>query len=115
VTLAAQKSNLAASFKEDDEGEWVTVSISDTGTDIPPDAVDRIFERFYKVDRVRDPQKSGTGLGLAIAKHIVEAHGGSIWAESGDGAGATFRFTLPAEDRDLIGDAPHPHDAVVAG
>lgn len=115
VTITAQKSNLAASSKEDDEGEWVTVSISDTGTDIPLDAIDRIFERFYKVDRVRDPQKSGTGLGLAIAKHIVEAHGGCIWAESGNGTGATFYFTLPAEDPTLIGDIPHPHDAVVAG
>ncbi len=72
----------------------VTVSVSDTGPGIPPEDLARIFERFYKVDRARG--QSGTGLGLAIARHIVEGHGGRIWAESSLGHGATFRFTLPA-------------------
>jgi two-component system phosphate regulon sensor histidine kinase PhoR len=72
----------------------ITISIADTGVGIPQEDLPRIFERFYKVDRARG--KSGTGLGLAIARHVVEAHGGRIWAESVEGKGATFYFTLPA-------------------
>jgi two-component system phosphate regulon sensor histidine kinase PhoR len=72
----------------------ITVSVADTGVGIPLEDLPRIFERFYKVDRARD--KSGTGLGLAIARHVVEAHGGRIWAESVEGKGAVFYFTLPA-------------------
>ncbi|MBN1887387.1 MAG: hypothetical protein JW850_05335 [Thermoflexales bacterium] len=76
------------------EGDNVLVSVSDSGPGIPPEAVSRIFERFYKLDRARG--QSGTGLGLAIARHIVEGHGGRIWAESKPGQGAVFHFTLPA-------------------
>ncbi len=72
----------------------VTITVADTGPGISPEDLARIFERFYKVDRARG--QSGTGLGLAIARHIVEGHGGRIWAESSLGHGATFRFTLPA-------------------
>ncbi len=72
----------------------VTVWVTDTGPGISPEDLARIFERFYKVDRARG--QSGTGLGLAIARHIVEGHGGRIWAESSLGHGATFRFALPA-------------------
>jgi two-component system phosphate regulon sensor histidine kinase PhoR len=67
--------------------------VADNGVGIPPDQLSRVFERFYKGDPSRTG--SGTGLGLAICKHLVQAHGGSIWAESGgQGRGATFRFTL---------------------
>jgi two-component system, OmpR family, phosphate regulon sensor histidine kinase PhoR len=76
------------------EGDNVIVSVADTGPGIPPSELNRIFERFYKVDRARG--QSGTGLGLAIARHIVEGHGGRIWAESVPGHGATFCFSLPA-------------------
>jgi two-component system phosphate regulon sensor histidine kinase PhoR len=71
----------------------IKVSVTDSGVGIPQEDLPRIFERFYKVDRARG--KSGTGLGLAIARHVVEAHGGKIWAESVEGKGATFYFTLP--------------------
>ena len=75
-------------------GEAVAVTVSDTGIGIAPEALPRLFERFYKVDRAR--AGGGTGLGLAIAKHLVQAHGGRIWAESaGEGHGAAFTFTLP--------------------
>jgi two-component system, OmpR family, phosphate regulon sensor histidine kinase PhoR len=74
-------------------GDQITVSVADNGAGIPAEDLPRIFERFYKVDRARG--KSGTGLGLAIARHVVEAHGGRIWAESVEGKGATFYFTLP--------------------
>jgi len=71
----------------------VKVSVQDTGTGIAEDDLDRIFERFYKADKSRSG--TGTGLGLAIARHIVELHGGRIWAESVEGKGATLAFTLP--------------------
>lgn len=74
-------------------GDRIAISVIDTGIGIPADDLPRIFERFYKVDRARTG--TGTGLGLAIAKHIVQAHGGEIWAESTEGKGSTFTFTLP--------------------
>ena len=71
----------------------VRFSVRDTGVGIPADEVSRIFERFYRVDKSRSGR--GTGLGLSIAKHIVEAHRGRIWAESTEGQGSTFYFTIP--------------------
>jgi len=81
---------------ESDAG-WIQVTVADTGIGIPAHELPRIFERFYKVDQARAHAGSrGTGLGLAIARHLVEAHGGRLWAESVEGKGATFYFTLPA-------------------
>lgn len=74
-------------------GDQMVISVHDTGIGIPVEDVPRIFERFYKTDRAR--AGGGTGLGLAIAQHVVKAHGGRIWAESIEGRGSTFRFTLP--------------------
>ena len=71
----------------------IQFAVSDTGIGIAAEDLPRIFERFYKVDRSR--ATSGTGLGLAIARHLVEAHGGRIWAESEVGKGSTFYFTIP--------------------
>jgi two-component system phosphate regulon sensor histidine kinase PhoR len=76
-------------------GEGVLFAVEDTGTGIPADDLPRIFERFYRVDRSRTG--GGTGLGLSIAKHLVEAHGGKIWAESREGEGSTFYFTIPTQ------------------
>ena len=72
----------------------LVVRVTDTGVGIPADEVPRIFERFYKVDKARSGE-SGTGLGLAISKHIIQAHGGDIWAESIEGEGSVFSFTIP--------------------
>ena len=70
----------------------VAVSVEDTGAGIAPEALDRVFDRFYK-----SAESRGAGLGLAIAKQLVEAHGGTISATSTVGAGTTMRFTLPIE------------------
>lgn len=73
-------------------GDELLIAVRDTGVGISEDDLPRIFERFYKADRARSD--GGTGLGLAIARHIVQGHGGRIWAESVEGRGSTFFFTL---------------------
>jgi two-component system phosphate regulon sensor histidine kinase PhoR len=75
----------------------VVVSVEDHGIGIPAAARDRVFERFYKVDRARLRAEvgGGTGLGLAIARHVVEQHGGRIWVDSREGVGSTFSFAIP--------------------
>jgi len=73
----------------------VTIEVRDTGIGIPSDALPRIFERFFRVDRGRGRNEGGTGLGLAIVKHVVQAHGGRIEVESTPGRGSAFRVTLP--------------------
>jgi signal transduction histidine kinase len=75
----------------------IEVSVADTGVGIPPDALPRLFERFYRVDssRARGDGGTGTGIGLAIARSVVEAHGGTIRAESEPGRGSVFTFDLP--------------------
>jgi two-component system, OmpR family, phosphate regulon sensor histidine kinase PhoR len=79
------------------EGPDIVTSVQDHGVGIPRDAQNRVFERFYKVDRARMRAETGggTGLGLAIARHVVEQHGGRIWVESSEGSGSTFSFALP--------------------
>ena len=76
--------------------EEIHVSVSDTGIGIPAEQLPHLFTRFYRVDKSRSRQAGGgSGIGLAIARHLVEAHGGCIWAESdGEGKGSTFTFTL---------------------
>lgn len=71
------------------------VSISDEGIGMPPDTVDKIFDRFYRVDKSRTREMGGTGLGLAIAREMIDAHHGKIWAESEEGKGTSVLFTLP--------------------
>jgi two-component system phosphate regulon sensor histidine kinase PhoR len=77
------------------EPEQVLVEIEDHGPGIPRADRNRIFERFYKVDRARSRGRGGTGLGLAIARHIVDRHGGHIWVQSEEGQGSSFFVSLP--------------------
>lgn len=78
---------------------WLKVVVTDHGPGIPREAQERIFERFYRLDRARSRESGGTGLGLSIVKHIVQSHGGQVWVESEPGAGARFCFTLPAAEK----------------
>jgi two-component system phosphate regulon sensor histidine kinase PhoR len=82
------------------DGSEVVVSVADHGVGIPAAALERVFERFYKVDRARRRVElgGGTGLGLAISRHVVEQHGGRIWVTSTEGVGSTFAFALPTAD-----------------
>jgi two-component system phosphate regulon sensor histidine kinase PhoR len=94
----------AIKFSESGEKVTLTASISatelqvqvkDNGVGVPPEALERIFSRYYQVDDKSERSAMGTGLGLNIAKKVVEGHGGRIWAESEAGQGSTFCFTLP--------------------
>jgi len=76
-------------------GNKAQLWVRDDGPGIPPEARERVFERFYRVDRARSRETGGTGLGLSIVKHIVQAHGGEVWVQSEPGSGCTFFFTLP--------------------
>ncbi|HEY4596424.1 MAG TPA: ATP-binding protein [Thermoanaerobaculia bacterium] len=76
-------------------GSDALLEVSDTGIGIPAEAIPRIFERFYRVDKGRAREEGGTGLGLAIVKHIAQAHGGQVDVESRMGRGSTFRVRLP--------------------
>jgi two-component system OmpR family sensor kinase len=78
------------------EGEKLVVSILDEGIGIDPQDLPRLFTPFFRTDRSRARGTGGVGLGLALAKRIVEAHGGSIGAESRVGLGTTIRFRIPA-------------------
>ncbi len=80
--------------KQRDDGV-LEIFVRDDGPGIPAEALERVFERFYRVDKARSRDQGGTGLGLSIVKHIVQAHGGEVRCESVLGKGATFFFTLP--------------------
>jgi signal transduction histidine kinase len=80
----------------------VEFSVHDQGVGIPEDHLALIFEKFHRVDNRATREIGGTGLGLYVSKSIIEAHGGTIWAESSPGEGSTFHFTLPLSARQGI-------------
>jgi len=79
-------------------GDRIELWVQDNGPGIPAESKERIFERFYRVDRARSRETGGTGLGLAIVKHIVQAHGGEVWVKSELGKGSTFSSPFPKLD-----------------
>jgi len=78
------------------------VSVSDTGSGIPQEQLESIFDKFHQVDGSRSPQVAGTGLGLPITRELIRAHHGTIWAESKPGSGSAFSFVIPALTRDQL-------------
>jgi two-component system sensor histidine kinase SenX3 len=78
------------------DGQWVEIDVVDRGMGIPARDLDRVFERFYRVDRARSRETGGTGLGLAIVRHVATNHGGTVQVRSREGAGSTFTLRLPA-------------------
>ena len=84
---------------------WAVITVSDQGIGIPARDLERIFERFYRVDRARSRETGGTGLGLSIVRHVATNHGGTVAVASREGEGSTFTLTLPRADqpRDLQG------------
>ena len=75
----------------------VLISVTDQGSGIPPEHLDRVFDKFYRAGDDLVKKTKGVGLGLYICKSIVEHHGGRIWVESTPGEGSTFKFTLPQD------------------
>ena len=78
-----------------EKNNQLQIEIHDNGSGIPQDDLNKIFQRFYRVDKARSRSLGGTGLGLAIVKHLVEIQGGNVWVDSILGKGSTFYFTLP--------------------
>jgi two-component system sensor histidine kinase SenX3 len=77
---------------------WVEIEVSDDGVGIPSRDIDRVFERFYRVDRARSRDTGGTGLGLAIVRHVANNHGGDVSVRSREGEGSTFTLRIPVQE-----------------
>jgi histidine kinase len=93
-TSSGGKVSIAAFLKDNE----IQISIQDTGIGIAPEHLPHLFTRFYRADKSRSRSGGGSGIGLTLSKHLVEAHGGRIWATSpGLGKGSTFTFTLPVD------------------
>jgi two-component system sensor histidine kinase SenX3 len=97
------------------DDRWVTITVSDQGMGIPRHDLERIFERFYRVDRARSRSTGGTGLGLSIVRHVAANHGGSVEVESEEGVGSTFRLRLPAQGLPVEGLPVQQRQAVEEG
>ena len=87
--------NVRVRANRSNNNDSVIIHISDDGPGIPENARQRIFERFFRVDKARSREQGGTGLGLAIVKHIIQAHGGRVWLNNDNNKGATFSLSLP--------------------
>jgi signal transduction histidine kinase len=106
LRIADLPDNLQPAIRDPQAGEWLQVSVCDTGIGIQPQDLEIIFLEFEQVDSSYAREQPGTGLGLALTRRLVELHGGRIWAESpGEGKGSTFTFVLPMAARPR-GDGP---------
>lgn len=81
-----------------EQDDFLEISVTDQGVGIPARDIDRIFERFYRVDRARSRETGGTGLGLAIVRHIATNHGGDVTVRSREGEGSTFTLRIPKQE-----------------
>jgi two-component system sensor histidine kinase SenX3 len=97
---------VAAHVQARSDDDYVEITVSDNGIGIPAAEVDRIFERFYRVDYARSRANGGTGLGLAIVKHIAAIHGGEVAVWSQVGQGSTFTIRIPAHLHETASTAP---------
>jgi two-component system sensor histidine kinase SenX3 len=93
------------------DGAWVEFVVRDHGIGIPQRDLDRIFERFYRVDRGRSRETGGTGLGLAIVRHVATNHGGTVSVVSHEGAGSTFTLRIPAGPGPVVVSLPEMKEA----
>jgi two-component system, OmpR family, sensor histidine kinase SenX3 len=100
VTYSPERSKVVVSAKADDL--MVDLSVSDQGIGIPASEIDRIFERFYRVDPARHRSTGGTGLGLSIVKHVAASHGGDVRVWSVEGQGSTFTLSLPRRTQNTV-------------
>jgi signal transduction histidine kinase len=99
-TTTGKKVHISARLgRPEGEKHLVLFSVRDEGKGIPPEEMEKVFEKFYQVDSTATRAVGGTGLGLAIAREIVRLHGGRIWVESPPGEGAEFFFTLPVYEK----------------
>jgi two-component system phosphate regulon sensor histidine kinase PhoR len=98
LRFAPTGSEVVLSARMGDLNQEVEFTVRDEGEGIPVDKIGRIFERFFRVDPGRVREKGGTGLGLSIVKHLVQLHGGKVWAKSGLGQGTQILLTLPCEN-----------------
>jgi two-component system sensor histidine kinase SenX3 len=118
VAYSPEKTRVVVSTARDD-GHGAQITVADQGIGIPERDLERIFERFYRVDPARSRATGGTGLGLAIVKHVVAAHGGKVTVWSKEGVGSTFTVRLPVLSRPMpagggqdAGNAPSLREAV---
>jgi signal transduction histidine kinase len=93
---------------------YLQLTVSDNGIGIPQGELGKIFDRFKQVEDVARGKPSGTGLGLSICRELVERMGGTVWAESEEGVGSRFHFTLPLVN-ETEGEIPGPRDRTAAG
>ncbi len=98
VKYSPEGSEVLVVAEDDPAGGLVRLSVTDHGIGVPRRDLDRIFERFYRVDRARSRETGGTGLGLAIVRHVASNHGGDVAVDSTEGVGTTFTLTLPRPD-----------------
>jgi len=108
VRVGANEVNAPPTFEESAEitsQRYISVSITDTGTGIPEEYREKIFEKFSQIEEQENRRGRGSGLGLTFCKLVVEAHGGRIWVESQAGQGSTFMFTLPVAETENVSEA----------
>jgi len=100
IKFTPEGGNVSVRIDPSESGDWLSISVSDTGPGIPENERAQIFDEFYQISRSGAQKAQGVGLGLAISKKLVEMHGGKITVQSNHGHGSTFRFTMPTDRKE---------------